>query len=82
MRAADGSVGPGQNATLEANCDAGEKATGGGGELGGNFDVGDAIARSVPIGSGSSTAPTGWRVEVVNGGAATKAFTVWAICAK
>jgi hypothetical protein len=63
------------------NCLAGEHATGGGVSLGGSPDFGDAIWTSAPAPDGS-TNPTGWTAQVVNQGASTMPFTVYAVCVK
>jgi hypothetical protein len=80
VRVISDSVGPGGIAANQADCAAGEKATGGGAELGGTPDFADAISRSRPVGSPA----TGWTAEVINGSSTgeTKPYTVYVVCVK
>jgi hypothetical protein len=64
-----------------ANCNAGERATGGGPQLWNGGDTGNDYLDSMPVPSGTGETPTGWRVvwDNVSGGSDT--IHVYAVCA-
>ena len=74
----------GMTATDDAACGSGERALGGGVSFS-DDDPEDRVVRSEPRAGGSApgqgTAATAWRATILNGGAAERTATVWAICA-
>jgi hypothetical protein len=70
------SVQPGASAHATAGCEAGEKATGGGGWGSGKL----FITQSYPVASAGETT-TAWGIDVFNGDAASQNFRVYVVCA-
>ena len=70
--------GPAPCSNATATCPSGSRATGGGGNAGGN----QVLFQSQPIPSGSGATPTGWLANgFAPGGGSTGSVTAYAVCA-
>jgi hypothetical protein len=77
VRSQEGAIPINQVATVQANCDPGSRATGGGGELvSGNAAQVNWIDTGVPV----NDPPTGWRVKLWGTTANTQFIRAWVIC--
>ncbi len=64
-----------------ANCNAGERATGGGSQLWTGGDAGTSTTASSPAPNGQGETPTGWHVGWENKSGGTQTIHIYAICA-
>jgi hypothetical protein len=77
VRSKEGTIPVNQIGSVQADCDTGSYATGGGGELvGGNAAQVNWIDTGVPIGD----PPTGWRMKLLSPTANSQTIRVWVIC--
>jgi hypothetical protein len=65
---------------LTVSCNAGERATGGGGALIGTTSTNQRLITSIPT-AVAGTVPDGWSVTAFNGTGATRTLEVYVICA-
>jgi hypothetical protein len=72
-------IGPKSMEFLEASCNPGEVATGGGGATRGATGV--YLEQSLPIAVGGEEAPSRWVVTYENTTAASHGITAWVVCA-
>jgi hypothetical protein len=77
----EGTVGNGSVGEATANCNAGERATGGGPQLWNGADTGNDYLDSMPVPSGTGETPTGWRVVWDNQSGGSDTIHVYAVCA-
>lgn len=63
------------------NCNAGERATGGGDQLWNGSDAGNSVVASSPVPNGQGETPTGWHVTWENKSGGTDTIHTYAICA-
>jgi hypothetical protein len=70
---------PGEGGRLQANCAAGEVATGGGFEFRFRADV--AVSESRPLPETPGSTPAGWEVVFLNGLDRQETVTAYAVCA-
>jgi hypothetical protein len=63
------------------NCNAGERATGGGDQLWNGSDAGTSVIASSPVPNGQGETPTGWHVVWENKSGGTQTIHTYAICA-
>lgn len=65
--------------TVSANCNAGERATGGGGTNGGTAGV--RLVQSYPIPAALAATPTGWAASYENASGGPAVVRTWVVCA-
>lgn len=73
-QATSGDVAPGQTASWQVRCEAGERVLGGGGAL-----PGATLLASIPLSGGD---PEGWQVDVRNDSGSTGRVTAYALCVR
>jgi hypothetical protein len=81
VRFVEGNVNNGGVIEQTANCNAGERATGGGAQLWNGGDAGSVVIASSPVPNGQGETPTGWHVVWENKSGGTQTIHTYAICA-
>jgi hypothetical protein len=77
VRSAEGTIPVNQTGAVQADCDPGYRATGGGGELVvGNFAQVNWIDTGVPV----NDPPTGWRIRLRSPTTTSTTIRVWVVC--
>lgn len=64
---------------VSASCQAGERATGGGGGFAGPPTTNDNVTESIPVGDGP--VPLRWRISMFNGGQSPRTPVAYVLCA-
>jgi len=72
-------VAAGAVGAVSAACQAGERATGGGGGFAGPPTTNDNVVDSFPV--GGKPVPTRWRISLFNGGASSRTPVAYVLCA-
>ena len=74
-----GAVAAGAVGAVSASCQAGERATGGGGGFAGPPTTNDNVVDSLPV--GGDAVPARWRISLFNGGASSRTPVAYVLCA-
>ena len=80
-RFTEGSAAKNTYGDVTANCNAGERATGGGPQLWNGENVGTDYLASVPSPTAPGTTPTGWHVTWINATSGSETIRVYVVCA-
>jgi len=72
-------VAAGAVGAVSVACQAGERATGGGGGFAGPPTTNDNVVDSLPV--GGEPVPTRWRISLFNGGTAARTPVAYVLCA-
>lgn len=73
-------VAAGAVGAVSVSCEAGERATGGGGGFAGPPTTNDSVVDSLPV--GDAPVPTRWRISLFNGGTAPRTPVAYVLCAR
>jgi hypothetical protein len=72
-------VAAGAVGAVSASCQAGERATGGGGGFAGPPTTNDKVTETIPV--GDEPLPVRWRISLFNGGASPRTPVAYVLCA-
>ncbi len=81
VRVAEGTAATGHQSEATADCNAGERATGGGSELYSGVYLGTYFVASQPVPGGAGETPTGWRVSWYNESGTPDIVHAYVVCA-